>query len=108
MRIPIVTLGLAVAQAVQLEYVKLPTLAWNASNNDEDKMAQAFANAVFGELDLDGDEIVSLKDAHSDIKNHLAGPDPLDKNDAEELMDIMVRAAKGDPTFTKENFSNST
>ena len=103
MRISIVTLGLAVAQAVQLEYVKVPTLAWNEYKKDENKMAQAFANAVFEELDLDGDKLVSLKDAHADIVTHLAGPDPLDKNDADKLMDLMVGASYEKPSFTKEN-----
>ena len=97
MRISIVTLGLAVAQAVQLEYMKMPNPVPYANIEVE---AQAFADAVFQELDLDGDRIVSLKDAHSDIENNLAGPDPLYKDDAEELMGIMVKAAKGDNMFT--------
>ena len=103
MRISIVTLGLAVAQAVQLEYVKMPTLAFDASREVKHDKAQAFANAVFEELDLDGDKLVSLKDAHADIVTHLAGPDPLDKNDADKLMDLMVGASYEKPSFTKEN-----
>ena len=82
----------------------MPTLAPDAYGNDKQEKAQAFANAVFGELDLDGDELVSLKDAHADIVTHLAGPDPLDKNDAEELMDLMVNASYEKPSFKKENF----
>ena len=102
MRISIVTLGLAVAQAVQLEYMKVPNPAPGANTR---VAAQAFGNAVFQELDLDGDRIVSLKDAHSDIENHLAGPDPLDKNDAEELMNLMAKATWDGFTITKSRFS---
>ena len=104
MRISIVTLGLAVAQAVQLEYVQMPTLSLLSSSlTDRDEKALAFADAVFEELDLDGDKLVSLKDAHADIVTHLAGPDPLDKNDADKLMDLMVGASYEKPSFTKEN-----